>query len=398
MIDSLKQALIGFTIADIFRRTAKNETAGVGPDLLCGRRVTMKHYFRTCLGTACAVMMALVMAKSVCLFGQDLERVTPVPSTSNASAEKTTTTPKAQNSANFFADSGISSDYLIGPEDVLKIRVFDVKDLDETVRVANDGTIVIPLLGRVEASGLTSDELRNRLEKELGKNLLQNPQVTVFVEQFHARPVSIVGAVEKPGIYQITGPRSLIEMLSLAGGLATRNTGSAGKTIYVTRPGGFGNLKLVTGMHKVASDKIAIDIKDLLYTQAKGLNIPIKPHDIIAVSKADVVYVAGGGVRKPGGFVLQDRDSITVIQALAMAEGLAPNAARHNARIIHTEANGSHIDIPIDLEKVIRNKAPDPDLAANDILYVPSSRGKAALEKTTQAIVQTVSGYLIFHP
>lgn len=358
----------------------------------------MKHYFRTCLGTACAVMMALVMAKSVCLFGQDLERVTPVPSTSNASAEKTTTTPKAQNSANFFADSGISSDYLIGPEDVLKIRVFDVKDLDETVRVANDGTIVIPLLGRVEASGLTSDELRNRLEKELGKNLLQNPQVTVFVEQFHARPVSIVGAVEKPGIYQITGPRSLIEMLSLAGGLATRNTGSAGKTIYVTRPGGFGNLKLVTGMHKVASDKIAIDIKDLLYTQAKGLNIPIKPHDIIAVSKADVVYVAGGGVRKPGGFVLQDRDSITVIQALAMAEGLAPNAARHNARIIHTEANGSHIDIPIDLEKVIRNKAPDPDLAANDILYVPSSRGKAALEKTTQAIVQTVSGYLIFHP
>jgi len=358
----------------------------------------MKENFRTCFGTACAVTMALLMAGSVCLFGQDLERVTPVPPTSNASPEKTTTTPKVQSAPAVYTDPGISSDYLIGPEDVLQIKVFDVKDLDETVRVANDGTIVVPLLGRIDASGLTADGLRDRLEKELGKNLLQNPQVTVFVEQFHARPVSIVGAVEKPGIYQITGPRSLIEMLSLAGGLARRNTAAAGKTIYVTRPSGFEDLKIVPGMRKVAPNKVAIDIKDLLYTQASGLNIPVKPHDIIAVSKADIVYVAGGGVRKPGGFVLEDRDSITVIQALAMAEGLAPEAARHHARIIRTMADGSHTDIPIDLEKVIKNKAPDPDLAANDILYVPISRGKAALKKTTETIVQTVSGYLIFHP
>lgn len=363
----------------------------------------MKRYFRSRLGTAGAVMMVLVLAGSVCLFGQDVERISPVPPSGTTSASRTTTTstsssPQSQNSSNAFANTGVSSDYLIGPEDVLQIRVFNVKDLDETVRVSNDGTIVIPLLGRVEASGLTSDQLRNRLEKDLGKNLLQNPQVTVFVEQFHARPVSIVGAVDKPGIYQITGPRSLIEMLSLAGGLSTHSTASAGKVLYVTRPGGFGNLKIVPGMHMISPDKVSIDIKDLLYTQARGLNIPIKPHDIIAVSKADIIYVAGGGVRKPGGFVLQDRDSITVIQALAMAEGLAPNAARHHARIIHTEANGSHIDIPIDLEKVIKDKASDPDLAANDILYVPSSRSKAALEKTTQAIVQTVSGYLIFHP
>lgn len=363
----------------------------------------MKQHYRTRLGAAFAVAMALVMAGSACLFGQDVERVAPIPSTSNTSkayTEKTAQAPIAQSTpnANAPAATDVSPDYLIGPEDVLQIKVFDVKDLDETVRVSNNGTIVIPLLGRVEASGLTADQLRNRLQNELGKNLLQNPQVTVFVKQFHARPVSIVGAVERPGMYQITGPRSLIEMLSMAGGLSTQGTVSPGKTVYITRPEGFANLKMVPGIQKVGPDKVGINIKDLLYTQAKGLNIQIQPHDIIAVSKADIIYVAGNGVRKPGGFVLRDRNSITVIQALAMAEGLAPNAARHNARIIHTQANGSHIDIPINLEKVIKNKAPDPSLAANDILYVPSSRSKAAMKKTTQAIIQTLSGYLIFHP
>lgn len=359
----------------------------------------MRRYFRTCLGVGTATVMVLMVTGSACLYGQNVERIAPLSSANNkAYSDKTATAPKPRATSNAFANSGVSPNYLIGPEDVLKISVFNVKDLDETVRVSNDGNIVIPLLGRVEAAGLTADQLRHRLEKELGKTYLQNPQVTVFVKQFHARPVSVVGAVTKPGIYQITGPRSLIEMLSLAGGLSMQGRVTAGKTVYVTRPTGFANLKLVPGMRRVSADKIAIDIKDLLYTQAKDLNVPIRPNDIIAVSKADVIYVAGSGVRKPGGFVLQDRDSITVIQALAMAQGLAPNAARHSARIIHTMANGSHVDVPINLEKVIKNKAPDPDLAANDILYVPSSRGKAALKKTTQAIVQTVSGYLIFHP
>lgn len=359
----------------------------------------MKQYLKTSLGALCAAGILLVLTGAICLLAQDAERVAPLQSSQRSSTKQESPKSKGNPVAPTApADSGLSSDYLIGPEDVLQITVFSVHDLDETVRVSNDGTIVIPLLGRVEASGLTADQLRHRLEKDLGKNLLQNPQVSVFVAQFHARPVSIVGAVEKPGIYQITGPRSLVEMLSLAGGLARRNTAAAGKLIYITRPGGFANLKIVPGMHRVSSDKISIDVKDLLYTQMRGLNIPIRPHDIIAVSKADVIYVAGSGVRKPGGFVLEDRDSITVIQALAMAEGLAPNAARKHARIIHTRANGTHIDIPINLEKIIKNKAPDPDLAANDILYVPGSTGKAAFKRTTQAIIQTVTGYLIFHP
>jgi len=356
----------------------------------------MKQYFRACLGAGCTVALALAMAGTACLFGQDTERVAPVPSPSTTSANPTV--PKPQSAPNVPTESGITSDYQIGPEDVVQITVFDVPDLNETARVANDGTIAMPLLGRVEASGLTADGLRDRLEAALGKNLLQHPQVSVFVQQFHARPVSVIGAVEKPGLYQITGPRTLVEMLSLAGGLARRSTAAAGKTIYVTRPGGFGDLKAVPGMRKLAPNKIGIDLKDLLYEHADGLNIPIEPHDIIAVSKAEIIYVAGAGVRKPGGFLLEDRDSITVLQAMAMAEGLAPDASKHHARIIRTKADGSHVEIPLDLDKIVKDRAPDPELAGNDILYVPSSAEKAALKKTTQAIVQTVSGFLIFHP
>ncbi len=362
-----------------------------------GGRSDLRQSLGKCIGVGGAVIMALAVAGTASVLGQDLERVSPIPSVS-ASSSRPSTSVQTQSAPTISTESSVSPDYRIGPEDVLKINVFDVPDLNETVRVANDGTIAMPLLGRVEASGLTADQLRDKLETALGKNLLQNPQVSVFVQQFHARPVSIVGAVERPGLYQITGPRSLIEMLSLAGGLARRNVAAAGKSVYVTRPGGFGNLKIVHGMRKIAPDKISIDLKDLLYTRAVGLNIQIEPHDIIAVSKAHVIYVAGGGVRRPGGFLLEDRDSITVIQALAMAEGLAPNADKRRARIIHTKADGSHVEIPINIEKIVKDRAPDPELAGNDILYVPISGGKAAAKKTVQTIVQTVSGYVIFHP
>ncbi len=358
----------------------------------------MEKYARAFAGIACATVFSLALAGTARLSGQDTERVGPVPSTATSGTTTQQSPPAAPTTSSAAAASEVSPDYIIGPEDVLQITVFSVPDLNQTVRVANDGTIALPLLGRIKASGLTSDQLRDRLEMELGKNLLQHPQVSVFVQQYQARPVSIVGAVEKPGLYQIVGPRSLVEMISLAGGMAKRNTAAAGKSVYVTRPGGFKNLKIVPGMRELAPNKISIDLKDLLYTQADGLNIQIEPHDIIAVSKADVIYVAGAGVRKPGGFVLEDRDSVTVVQALAMAEGLSPNAARHRARIIHTKPDGSHVEKYIDVDKIISDKAPDPVLAANDILYIPDSRSKAAAKKTVETIVQTVSGFLILHP
>jgi polysaccharide biosynthesis/export protein len=354
----------------------------------------MRWYFKRGWDVGVVVALALALGGTQGLFAQE---ATPV--AASVSSNTNTSVPQTQNAPQFSSDTGVGPDYVIGPEDVLQINVFQVKDLDETVRVSNDGTIAVPLLGRVVAAGLTPDQLGRKLDKAYGKNLLQNPQVSIFVKEFHAQPVSVIGAVQKPGLYQITGPRTLIEALSMAGGLASgKGNGTPGKEVYVTRQGGFRDLHVVPGMQLMTTNKVAIDLKDLLYTKDTGLNIPIQPRDIIAVAKANVIYVAGGGVRKPGGFVLEDRDEVTVIQAMAMAEGLAPDAAKHRARIIHTKADGSRVEIPVDIDKVLKEKAPDPTLAADDILYIPLSGGKSALRKSTNAIVQTVSGMLIFHP
>lgn len=288
-----------------------------------------------------------------------------------------------------------SSDYVIGPEDVLDIDVFNVPELTKTVRVANDGTISLALLGHVQAAGCTTEQLRKELERRWGQSYLENPQVTVFVREFHAQPVSVIGAVERPGIYELKGPRTLIEILSMAGGLAKLGT-APGRTIVVTRRGGFGEeLQLVAGMNLVGADKVEINLQRLLYSREAGLNIDIRPFDTVSVSRADIVYVVGD-VKRPGGFVLADRENLTVLQALALAEGLNGTASKRQARIIRRSADGSRTEIPVDLTRVLNGKSQDLELAANDVLFVPVSAGKAAARRGAEAVLGTLSGILIY--
>ena len=367
----------------------------------------MQQFIKTRLALAMSAGMILFFAGTICLRAQetspDGDRISSSPTVQrtddqNPSAATAQKTDDSQNTSTFAGESAVGKDYVIGPEDVLQIHVFEVNDLNETVRVANDGTIAMPLLGPVTAAGLTPDELRNNLERELGKNLLQHPQVSVFVAEYHAQPVSVIGAVEKPGLYQITGPRTLVEMLSMAGGLSKRTSGPAGSTLYVTRSSGFSNVPRVPGIHQIAPNKVEINIKSLLYSHNDGLNIPIKPRDIISVARADVIYVTGRGVMKAGGFLLEDRDQVTVLQALAMAEGLSPDAAKNQARILHTKEDGSKVETRLDLDKILKDKAPDPVLAANDILFVPNNAEKAALKRGSDIVLSTLSGILIFRP
>jgi len=263
------------------------------------------------------------------------------------------------------------------------------------VRVSNDGTIALALLGHVAAAGFTTDQLRAELEKKYGGTYLQEPQVSVYIAEFHAQPVSVIGAVEKPGLYQLTGPRSLIEVLSMAGGLAKRSAAPAGKTLLVTRKGGFGDLALAEGMELVAPETLEINITRLLYSHEDALNIAIQPRDTISVTKADIVYVVGE-VRKPGGFVLEDRENLTVLQTLAMAEGALSTAAKGRARIIRKAADGSRTEIPINLNKILAGKSKDEVLAANDILFVPSSTAKGGMKRGVDVAIATISGLLIY--
>jgi polysaccharide export outer membrane protein len=291
----------------------------------------------------------------------------------------------------------VAADYVIGPEDLLDVEVFNVPELTKTVRVANDGMISLPLIGRLKAAGYTTAELRQALEAKWAETYLENPQVTVFVREFRARPVSVIGAVDKPGLYYLSGRRTLIEVLSMAGGLAKRVDQVAGRTVLVTRREGFGDLQFADGMKLVALDKLEVNLRKLLYSHEDALNIEIKPFDTISVARAEIVYVVGE-VRKPGGFVLQDQEKLTVLQALALAEGLTGTAARRSAIIIHRSEDGSRREVPVNLGKVLKGKSQDLELAANDILFVPTSTGKAAGKRGLEAAVATLSGLLIYRP
>jgi len=178
----------------------------------------------------------------------------------------------------------LGADYVIGPEDILTLEVMNVPELKETVRVENDGTIPVRLLGHVKAAGLTTLQLRTDLEKQWGETYLEDPKVSVFIREFHAQPISVIGAVAKPGLYQLTGPRTLIEVISMAGGLGTRGTNQPGRFLYVTRKDGFGDLQLVEGMEQPAPDQLEIDLKQLMQTRDSALNIKMKPFDIVSVS------------------------------------------------------------------------------------------------------------------
>jgi polysaccharide biosynthesis/export protein len=290
----------------------------------------------------------------------------------------------------------LGPNYTIGAEDIIGIDVFDVSELKGlTVRVANDGTISLPLLGQVRAAGLTAEQLRHELEEKWGETYLQDPQVTIFVKQFKAKPVSVIGSVEKPGLYPLTGRRTLIEMLSMAGGLGKKGSAPPGRMVLVTRRGGFGDLKLVDGMHLRDPEQVEIDLNRLLYTRDKALDIEIHPRDVISVTKAPVVYVIGA-VGKPGGFVLEDQPNITVLQALALADGVSGDAAKKKARIVRTDKDGKKTEIHIDLGKLVNGKTEDLSLTANDVLIVPNSTGKVAGRRATEAAIGTVTGWLIW--
>ena len=291
--------------------------------------------------------------------------------------------------------TGQPTDYVIGPEDVLDIEVFNVPELTKTVRVANGGMISLALLGHVRAEGLTTKQLSEQLEEIYGETYLEDPQISVFVKEFHAQPVSVIGAVESPGLYQLTGPRTLIEILSMAGGLAKRSTAAAGRTVTVTRQAGFADVVPVQGLRLLGPDKVEIEIEPLLHSEDTRLNIQVQPRDIVTVSKADIVYVVGA-VRKPGGFVLENRETITVMQALARAEGFLGSPAKGSTRIIRETADGSRVEIPVDLGKVLKGKDPDVELAANDILFVPDSTSKVALKRGVEAAIATATGVLIW--
>jgi polysaccharide biosynthesis/export protein len=287
--------------------------------------------------------------------------------------------------------------YRIGPDDLLDISVFDVPDLDRTVRVSASGDISLPLLGMVPVAGQTPQELEASLADELRAHFMKDPQVTVFVKEMQSHGVSVFGAVSKPGVYQIRGAKSLIEVLAMAEGLAD----DAGDTVTIVRGAADGAAfaPAADDTPPSAADlTIEVSIQKLLQGDDPASNVLVFPGDIVKVAQAGTVYVIGE-VHKPGGFLLHTNENISVLQAISLAAGLTSTAARSQARIIRTDpATGKRMEIALNLSKILSGKQDDLALESRDIVFVPNSATRSGLYRGGEALETITTGLLIYHP
>ena len=291
--------------------------------------------------------------------------------------------------------------YQIGVGDILDIHVNDEDDISGRYQVDQEGKVKISLIPTpVQAAGSTTFEFAGRMIDELKKNqILRDPSVTVLILREMTQNVAVMGAVMRPGTYPIERPTGLMDVISAAGGLAP----NAGNTLTITHhadanPAGMTNVSTSAAN---ATPPATINLTALLSGQDRSSTLILHAGDVITVNTAPVVFVVGS-VGKPGAFAVQDRRSqMTVLQAVAMAEGPSPTAALGKTIIIRqSESDSQRVEIPIDLKKVMRGKEKDQILEANDILFVPQSGLKAGARRLgdigAQAAVSVAAYSVIF--
>jgi polysaccharide biosynthesis/export protein len=290
---------------------------------------------------------------------------------------------------------GIIADYVLGPGDQITLMVLGLEDeyKEKLFRIDGSGDVTLPLIGRIHASGLGMAALEADLKVRLA-TFLKDPQIVVSIASFGSEPVSVLGAVRNPGIIQLQGRKTLFEVLSMAGGLQPE----AGSLVQVTRPLANGaipspNVRTDTTAHiSIAS----VRLRDIIDLSNAAENIEIRPGDTISVPKTAIVYVIGS-VSKPGGYPLNENESLSALQVLALAEGLQTTASASKARILRSVPGlPDRTETPVDLYRLMAGKKPDVQLRADDILFVPGSKAKKAGLRTIDAIVNAATYATIY--
>ena len=243
----------------------------------------------------------------------------------------------------------------IGPGDLLHLKVLEAPDLEQTTRVSDAGTLTLILGGKVQVAGLTPAEAAVAIERALVEgHYVLTPHVSVTTEQTATENVTILGQVRTPGSYPIATPRPILDVLALAGGL----NDLAQRKVTIQRHASKERVDYVLSN----SANAALDA-----------NVPVYPGDTVLVPKADVVYVLGD-VNRPGGIAIVTNDSkLSALQALTLAGGTPPNAVPAHSRLIRKQADGTHVEIPLQLSAMQKGKEPDIPLECDDIIYVPFS-------------------------
>jgi polysaccharide export outer membrane protein len=290
----------------------------------------------------------------------------------------------------------VRSTYLLGPDDELTISAPELDvPTTKTFRIDGQGDLQVPMVGRVHIAGLTVQQSELELDKRLA-TYIKDPQVAVDVKELRSQPASVLGAVNTPGIHQVQGHKTLLEMISMAGGVRP----DAGYSIRITRKMEWGCIPLPSSTVD-ASGKFSVaqvNLQAIMEAKTPEENIQILPHDVITVPKAEMVFVTGE-VKKSGGYILGERQSMSVLQAVSLAEGLNSTADKKHAKILRLDPNADdRVEIAVDLKGILEGKSADVKLQGNDILFVPGNAGKKIALRVIEAAIQTGSGVAIYRP
>jgi polysaccharide export outer membrane protein len=314
---------------------------------------------KSVIGLSAALVLTLVgLAQS-----QNPVSQTSSPAKEKSPTEKTEPTPGPTLTV-------VEEDYIIGPEDLLDIRVFEQPELSGEVRVSARGFIrVLPFPEPIKAAGLTEVQLADLIREKL-TTLLRNPQVVVRVKESRSRFVAVLGAVRKPDRYEVVRGMRLLTVLAAAGGL----TESAGQTVHIIRTGGLTAADWQNAAEGASPTVEVVDLRQLMNGQVEAVNIIVRPGDIVSVPEADQIFVTGN-VTTPT--VVRMRGDMTLTKAIAMAGGLKPHTQKSKITILRpVPGKNERVEIVVDLEKVERDHSQDPQLLPNDVVFVPSSSAR----------------------
>ncbi len=251
------------------------------------------------------------------------------------------------------------TDYKIGPKDLLEISVFGLDELNKTERVSEEGKITLPLLGEIDVDGLTKGELEVKIARLLEEKYLQDPQVTIFIAEYQSKRVSIMGAVQNPGWFELVGRQTVLDVIAKAGGL----TNEAGIEMFVMRQNSGGK-----------NSSVQISLDDLILNGNAELNILLEANDIIniPIDKIVNVYVMGQ-VRSPGVLEVKRSRIPTLLMAIAQAGGFAERASKGGVLIKRIGKDGKEIKIKVNVKNIIKGKKDDIQLLEEDVVVVPET-------------------------
>jgi polysaccharide export outer membrane protein len=283
--------------------------------------------------------------------------------------------------------AAVTEDDKIGPADVIVVSVTDAPEFGGKYRVSDSGVIEIPGVSTpIHAENLTPTELAHSIrEALLDAKQMRDPHVSVFIEEFHGRSVTVLGAVSKPSVYPLTKKTNVLEALSLAGGALP----NSGNSVTIVR----GKASAESTGTEMGSVQI-VRMSDLL--GGKESSAEVRNGDVISVSSGQLIYVVGAVV-KPGGYAMSDLSSgVSVVQAVALAEGMKSVASHHGLILRQSTSNSARVEIPVDIGQMMTGKAADVVMAPNDILYVPTSGAKQTLQVMGQIAMAAANGAAIY--